>query len=156
MVQLLELSCAVCSGAVPGVHQLFQMGACPLWVLCPACQACICFGYISETEEDAVFRQLNSTHHLIWDIPPKCMFVIQWKPSSVLNGWFSLGFSLMLVCSLTCVRVNRDMRQADWKLGSITYSWLTSLCTGPCMNRTSTSPSEMVLNAESFLSRFAF
>lgn len=40
MIQLVELSCAIWDGAMPGFQQLLQMGACPLEVLCHACQAC--------------------------------------------------------------------------------------------------------------------
>lgn len=41
--------------------------SCSKWahVHCHACQACICFGSISEVEVDMIFRQLNGSHNLM-------------------------------------------------------------------------------------------
>lgn len=77
MVQLLELSGVIRDGVLPGFQQPLQTVGCPLSVLCHACQACIYFGYISEMEVDAVFWQPKRAHSLIWNMPPKCLLVIQ-------------------------------------------------------------------------------
>lgn len=41
--------------------------SCCKWahVCCYACQACICFGYISEEGVDVIFRQRNRSHNLM-------------------------------------------------------------------------------------------
>lgn len=73
MIQLFELSCAISDSAMPGSQQLLQMGTCPL-----SCLPSLFWIY---------FR--HGSGHLgnwidpiiLWHVPPKHLFVNQWKPS---------------------------------------------------------------------------